>query len=175
MSGKTTPIAMLLGSRRICRVSLSVRARIRRSFAAQAVHDGFPVGFARLLGARLEDNGDEGVLHGRGVARLRRGPGAELRRACPGPAPSAVVEDRGPVAVLGLGHEMRGHDHRHPAGGKHRDPLPELAAGEGVGAAGRLVEEKDLGPVKEGGSHGQALLEALRAAARSAGARRARA
>ena len=42
------------------------------------------------------------------------------------------------------------------------DPPPELAAGQGIGAAGRLVEEQDVRLVQQRGGHGQALLVAAR-------------
>ena len=52
---------------------------------------------------------------------------------------------------------MSRYDHRHSARGKSRDPLPKFSAGKGIGSAGRLIEEKNLGPVKEGSRHRQAL------------------
>ena len=48
------------------------------------------------------------------------------------------------VAIFGLFHEMRGDDDRHALLGQRRDPPPELAPRQRIGAAGRLVEEQDL-------------------------------
>ena len=47
-----------------------------------------------------------------------------------------------------------------PRFGQGGDAPPELAARQRIGAAGRLVEEQDLGLVQQGGGHRQALLEA---------------
>ena len=47
-----------------------------------------------------------------------------------------------------------------PGLGERRDPPPELAPGERIGAARRFVEEEDFRPVHECRGHRQALLEA---------------
>ena len=119
------------------------------------------LGFARRFSARLQNNGDKGVFHRRCSACLHWRVTAKLRGGALSQQLS-VIEDGGTITILGLRHEMGGHDHRYPVCGKRRDPLPKFAAGEGVGAAGRFVQEKNLGAMQEGGRHGQALLESSR-------------
>jgi len=40
---------------------------------------------------------------------------------------------------------MGGDEDRNPPGGGLIDQLPELAAGDGIDASGRLIQENDLG------------------------------
>src|SRR5580658_1329239 len=156
ISGNTIPMAILLGSRRICRVSFLVNAPMRRQLASQSF---MRLGrFARWYIARLFNNGQEGILHGGHVAGLGRCERAQLDR-CTLREHFAVVQYQGSIAVFGLGHEMGGDNHSHTGGRQYRDASPKLATRKGVGATGRLVEEQNLRPMQECGRHGQALLE----------------
>ena len=158
-AGKTTTFRMLCGLLPPSGGTLTVAGvDVRRASASARQHLGYVAQKFSLYG-QLTVN--ENLLffaraYGLGGEKLRERIAWALSQNL------AIVEDRGPIAILGLLHEMGGHDHRDAVGGKRRDPLPEFAAGEGIGAAGRLVQEKDLGPVQEGGGHGQALLEASR-------------
>jgi hypothetical protein len=62
--------------------SLRVSAQIRRHFACQSLHERFRPTCARL-GARLLDDGDEGVLHRRDAAGLHGGESTQLAPGVP--------------------------------------------------------------------------------------------
>ena len=108
--------------------------------------------------ARLFDDGDERVFHGRLAARLGAARAADFGRRALGQH-AAGIHDRDAVAVFGFLHEMRGDDHGHALLGQRGDPPPEFAAGQRIGAAGRLVEKQNLRLVQQRGGHRQALLE----------------
>src|ERR1700683_4082398 len=158
-SGNTIPMAILLGSRRICRVSFLVSAPIRRQLASQSFTR---LGrFSRRHIARLFNNGQEGILHGGHVAGLYRCERAQFTRCALGQH-FAIVQYQGSIAVFRLRHEMRSHNHGHTGGRQRGDALPKLAACKGIGATGRLVEGQDLRPMQERGRHGQPLLKSPR-------------
>ena len=94
-----------------------------------------------------------GFTRARAAAHFRRRPFGQH---------AAGIEDGDGVAIFGLCHEMRGDDDRDAGLGERRDALPELAPRQGIGAAGRLVEEQDLRLVQQRRRHGQALLVAAR-------------
>ena len=71
-----------------------------------------------------------------------------------------AVHDRDAVAILGLFHEMRRDDHRHALRRERRDPLPEIAPGQRIGAARRFVEKQYLRLVQQRRRHRQSLLVA---------------
>src|SRR5260370_12621291 len=73
-----------------------------------------------------------------------------------------MSEDGNVIAVLGLLHKMSGDDYRDPLLCKRRDTAPKFTARERIGAAGRLIEEQDLGFVKQCRRHSKALLMAAR-------------
>ena len=72
----------------------------------------------------------------------------------------AAIQDRDAVAIFGFFHEMRGDDDGDALLGQRGDAPPELAPGQRIGAAGRLVEKQDLGLVQQRRRHGEPLLEA---------------
>src|SRR6476619_6129003 len=81
---------------------------------------------------------------------LQLGGGAERREA-------AGMDDRNAMAMLGFVEVMGGDEHRGPALRQIVDEVPELAAGDGVDAAGRLVQEHDRRLVKDGAAERQPL------------------
>ena len=48
---------------------------------------------------------------------------------------------------------MGGDEDRDPPGSRFIDQLPELAAGDGIDASGRLIQENDLGLIDD--RHGE--------------------
>ena len=74
----------------------------------------------------------------------------------------APVDERHPVAVLGLVHEVGGDHHGHAAGHDRVDEPPELAPRQRIDARGRLVEEQHRRVVHDGAGERQPLLEAER-------------
>ena len=56
-----------------------------------------------------------------------------------------VYHDGDTVTILRLIHIMGGDEDRDPPGSRFIDQLPELAAGDGIDASGRLIQENDLG------------------------------
>src|SRR5260370_33583368 len=73
-----------------------------------------------------------------------------------------MSEDGNVIAVLGLLHKMSGDDYRDPLLCKRRDTAPKFTARERIGAAGRLIEEQDLGFAKQCRPHSKALPRAAR-------------
>jgi hypothetical protein len=64
------------------------------------------------------------------------------------------------AAALGLVHVVGGDEEGDTLAGELEEEVPEGAAGDGVDAGGRLVEEDDLGGVDDGAGEGEALLPA---------------
>ncbi len=64
------------------------------------------------------------------------------------------------VASLRLVHVMGGDEERQALGGQELNLLPEIAAGLGIDAGGRLVEKEQLGLVNEAGGEGHPLFPA---------------
>ena len=87
-------------------------------------------------------------------------PFAGQRRQAAQRGDAPVHHDGDAVAVLRLVHVVGGDEHRRPAGGRLVDHLPELAAGDGVHAAGGLVEEDDARAVHHRHREGELLLPA---------------
>ena len=191
MSGSTTPIAMLEGSRTTWRVSFDTSARMRRSFATQALElDACGALHARGRSCRRRRRAVRAVdaratcsttamkassMLGSRTARRSR-PSARISRRRALREHPAGIHDRDPVAVFRLLHEVRGDDDGHALLGERGDAAPEGAARQRIGAAGRLIEKQDLRLVQQRRGHGEALLVAARQLrARScARARRAR-
>jgi hypothetical protein len=71
------------------------------------------------------------------------------------------VHQRDAVAALGLVHEVGGDEQGHAILARELDhQLPELVAGDGVHARGRLVEDEHVRPVHHGHGQRQALAHA---------------
>jgi hypothetical protein len=118
-------------------------------------------GRARSLRVMRADQPHEGVLERR-LGQLRRDePLLHRIRAAGGDHPSGI-DDAQAVAILGLLHEMRRHQHRDAALGQAADTRPEFASHERIDARRRLVEEQDLRFVQQRASQRQPLLEAER-------------
>src|SRR6185437_7486018 len=179
MSGNTTPIAMLAGSRMIWRDSFltSVQTRLARGFQAAAssplmratstaarhlaaASSRLPRA-ARLALARLLDDRDERILHGRLAPGLDVSEPADLPGSALGEH-AARIHDRDVIAVLRLLHEVRRDDDGDTLIRERGDPAPERAPGERIGAARRLIEEEDLRLVQKSCAHREALFVAAR-------------
>src|SRR3990172_3733259 len=72
----------------------------------------------------------------------------------------AGVHDGHPVAIFGFVHIMRSHKNRGAFFAQIIDRLPKMAAGNGIDAAGRLIEKNDLGIMDDGTGKRQALFPA---------------
>ena len=83
----------------------------------------------------------------------------ELPDAPEGHQPSRVHQGD-PAAVLRLVQVVRGDDDGDAPAGEPVDEAPELAPGDGVHAAGGLVQEEEAGPVEDGAGQRQPLLPA---------------
>ena len=73
---------------------------------------------------------------------------------------AAAVDDRDAVAVLRLVEIVRRDEHRHARRREVIDEAPELAAGQRIDAAGRLVEKDDRRLVQDGAAEREALAPA---------------
>ena len=62
------------------------------------------------------------------------------------------------VAALGLVHGVGGHEEGLALAGQIEEQVPQRAAGDGVDARGRLVQEEDLRLVEQRAGQRQALL-----------------
>src|SRR5262249_13811226 len=116
-------------------------------------------GASRLFDSCLLHDRDEGIFHVRLTADFGPATRADFRRRSLR-EDAASIEDRHTIAVFGLFHEMRRDDHRDAALGEQGYPLPELAPGEWIGAAGGLVKKQDLRLVQERRRHCESLLVA---------------
>src|SRR5688572_14679139 len=86
---------------------------------------------------------------------------AKLFRRGIGDEPSAI-DERDAIAELGLLHEVRGDEDRHPGVRLFADPLPEERAALDVDARGRLVEKQNSRPMKRRERKASALTDACR-------------
>jgi hypothetical protein len=107
------------------------------------------------------DQADKGILHAWVRVFVTAKAYLHLRR-CPFGQHLALGHNHQPVAVIGLVHEVGGHQHRDARLGECVDALPELAARQRVDPRGRLVQEQDVRLVHERRCHRQALLESQR-------------
>ena len=66
------------------------------------------------------------------------------------------------VAILGFFHEVGGNDDGCANLRQGVDALPELPPAQRIGAAGRFIQEKDIGLMQQADGHREALLEPAR-------------
>ena len=99
---------------------------------------------------------DECVLQVRGTGAFHELAGSA------GGDDAARVHGDGPIEPLGLVHVGGGDQHAHagPIGTDAVDQGPELLAGEGIDAGGRLVEDEEVGVVDQGAAEADLLLHA---------------
>jgi hypothetical protein len=70
---------------------------------------------------------------------------------------AAAIEDRQPVAALGLVHVVRGHQDRGASADQREQVFPEIAAVLRIDRAGRLVQQQQFRVVQRGGGEREAL------------------